>query len=42
MLKDIFSFEKYSDITGKYAIQGTYCGLAVKCGKGVEYLIEVN
>ena len=42
MLSDIFGFDKYSEITREYAIQGTYCDLAVKTGKGIEYLIEVK
>lgn len=42
MLQEVFGFDKYSEITKEYAIQGTYCDLAVKTGKRVEYLIEVK
>ncbi len=42
MLEEIFGFDKYSEITREYAIQGTYCDLAIKSGKRVEYLIEVK
>lgn len=42
MLAEIFGFDKYSEITREYAIQGTYCDLAVKTGKRIEYLIEVK
>lgn len=30
MLEEVFGFDKYSDITREYAIQGTYCDLAIK------------
>ena len=39
MLEEIFGFDKYSEITREYAIQGTYCDLAIKTGKRIEYLI---
>ncbi len=42
MLEEIFGFDKYSEITREYAIQGTYCDLAIKIAKKVEYLIEVK
>ena len=42
MLEEVFGFDRYSEITKEYAIQGTYCDLAVKTGKRVEYLIEVK
>lgn len=42
MLGEIFGFDKYSEITREYAIQGTYCDLAIKSGKRIEYLIEVK
>lgn len=42
MLEEIFGFDKYSEITREYAIQGTYCDLAIKTGKRIEYLIEVK
>jgi len=42
MLEEIFGFDKYSEITREFAIQGTYCDLAIKTSKGIEYLIEVK
>lgn len=42
MLDEIFGFDKYSEITREYAIQGTYCDLAIKTNKKIEYLIEVK
>lgn len=42
MLEEIFGFDKYSDITREYNIQGTYCDLAIKINKNINYLIEVK
>jgi len=42
MLEEIFGFDKYSEITREFAIQGTYCDLAIKTEKTVDYLIEVK
>lgn len=42
MLEEIFGFDKYTDITREYAIQGTYCDLAIKTGETIEYLLEVK
>jgi predicted type IV restriction endonuclease len=42
MLEEIFGFDKYSEITREFAIQGTYCDLAIKTNKGIEYLLEVK
>ncbi len=42
MLEEVFGFDKYSDITREFGIQGTYCDLAIKTGKRVQYLIEVK
>jgi len=42
MLDEIFGFDKYSEITKEYCIQGTYCDLAIKSGKRIEYLLEVK
>ena len=33
MLEEIFGFDKYTDITREYGIQGTYCDLAIKSNK---------
>jgi predicted type IV restriction endonuclease len=42
MLEEIFGFDKYSEITREFAIQGTFCDLAIKSNKRIEYLIEVK
>ncbi len=42
MLEEVFGFDKYSDITREFGIQGTYCDLAIKTGKRVQYLVEVK
>ena len=42
MLEEVFGFDKYSEITREFSIQGTYCDLAIKSSKGIEYLIEVK
>jgi len=33
MLEEVFGFDKYSEITREYAIQGTYYDLAIKSEK---------
>ena len=42
ILEEVFGFNKYSEITREFAIKGTYCDLAVKGPKRIEYLIEVK
>ncbi len=42
MLADLFGYDKYSEITGEYAIRGTYCDIAVKVGGKIRFLIEVK
>ncbi|MFH1748621.1 MAG: type I restriction enzyme HsdR N-terminal domain-containing protein [Planctomycetota bacterium] len=42
MLANIFGYDKYSELTGEYAIRGTYCDLAVKVDGKIKYLIEVK
>ncbi len=42
ILEEIFGFDKYSEITREYAIQGTYCDLAIKTARKIEYLVEVK
>ncbi len=42
MLEQVFGFDKYTDITREFSIQGTYCDLAIRTGKRVECLIEVK
>jgi len=42
ILEEVFGFDKYMEITREYAIQGTYCDLAVKVKNKIEYLLEVK
>ena len=42
ILEEVFGFDKYTEITREYSIQGTYCDLAIKTEKKIEYLIEVK
>lgn len=42
MLADVFGYDKYSELTGEYAIHGTYCDLAVKVDGKLKYLVEVK
>lgn len=42
MLESVFGFNKYTEVTREFAIQGTFCDLAVKVDGKVEYLIEVK
>ena len=41
-LNDVFGYDKYLEITGEYAIRGTYCDLAVKLDGRIAFLIEVK
>ena len=42
MLKDVFGFDKYSEIEKEFPISGTFCDLAIKIGNKIEYLLEVK
>lgn len=42
MLTDIFSYDKYEEITSEYAIRNTYCDLAIKINDKIQFLIEVK
>lgn len=42
MLADVCGYDKYHEVTGQYAIRGTYVDLAVKVGDAVRFLIEVK
>ena len=42
ILEEVFGFDKYAEITREFSIQGTYCDLAIKTSKRIEYLIEVK
>ncbi len=42
ILADVFGYDKYTEITGEYAIRGTFCDLAVKIDGKIQFLIEVK
>jgi hypothetical protein len=42
ILADVFGYDKYTEITGEYAIRSTYCDLAVKIDNKIQFLIEVK
>ena len=42
MLEEIFGFDKYEEITREYEIKGTFCDLAIKTNKKIDYLIEAK
>lgn len=42
VLADVFGFDKYSEITGEYAIRGTRCDLAIKLDGKMAVLLEVK
>ncbi|MDD5088741.1 MAG: type I restriction enzyme HsdR N-terminal domain-containing protein [bacterium] len=42
VLADVFGYDKYTEITGEYAIRGTFCDLAVRIDGKVQFLIEVK
>ncbi len=42
ILKDLFGYDKYSEITTEFSIKGQRCDLAVKSGDTVHYLIEAK
>lgn len=42
MLADVLGYNKYQEITGEFAIRGTYVDLAVRVGSDVRFLVEVK
>lgn len=42
MLKDIFGYDKYADVTSEHSIRGTYCDLAIKVDGALVMLVEVK
>lgn len=42
MLCEVFGFDKYTEITREFNIQGSYCDVAIKVDGKVSYLIEVK
>ena len=46
MVKDLFSetfgYDKYADLTGEFAIRGTYCDLAVKIDDKISIIVEAK
>jgi len=42
VLSEILGYDKYADLTGEYAIRGTYCDLAIRLEDKLCQLIEVK
>ena len=42
MLADVCGYDKYHEVTGQYAIRGTFVDLAVKVDENIRFLIEVK
>ncbi|MCC7351449.1 MAG: type I restriction enzyme HsdR N-terminal domain-containing protein [Phycisphaerales bacterium] len=42
ILSEIFGYDKYADLTGEYAIRGTFCDLAIKLDDKLTELVEVK
>lgn len=42
MLAEVFGYDKYTEVTGEFAIRGTYCDLATKLDGRVQSVIEVK
>ena len=42
ILSEIFGYDKYLEVTGEFAIRGTYCDLAIKIDDKVQFLVEVK
>jgi hypothetical protein len=42
LLSEVFGYNKYSELTGEYAIRGTYCDLAIKIEEKVTQIVEVK
>jgi hypothetical protein len=42
VLSEIFGFDKYAELTGEFAIRGTFCDLAIRLDDKVVELIEVK
>src|SRR5215831_7241745 len=42
MLTDVCGYDKYHEVTGQYAIHGTFVDLAVKVDENIRFLVEVK
>lgn len=42
VLSEVFGYDKYSEITGEFAIRGTFCDLAIRLEDKVTELVEVK
>ena len=42
ILSEVFGYDKYLEVTGEFAIRGTYCDLAIKIDDKVQFLVEVK
>jgi predicted type IV restriction endonuclease len=42
LLAEVFGYDKYAEVTGEFAIRGTFCDLAIKLESKLSMLIEVK
>ncbi|MBU4399563.1 MAG: type I restriction enzyme HsdR N-terminal domain-containing protein [Planctomycetes bacterium] len=42
IFRDVFGYDKFIEVTGEYAIRGTYCDLALKVDDKVQFLVEAK
>ena len=42
LLNDVFGYDKYAELTGEFAIRGTFCDLAIRLDDKITELIEVK
>lgn len=42
VLAEVFGYDKYNELTGEFAIRGTYCDLAIKLDGAIQALVEVK
>jgi len=42
ILSEVFGYHKYLELTGEFAIRGTYCDIAIKIDDKVQFLVEVK
>jgi predicted type IV restriction endonuclease len=42
LLSEVFGYDKYSELTGEFAIRGTYCDLAIRLEDKITQLVEVK
>ncbi|MBI4582167.1 MAG: restriction endonuclease subunit R, partial [Planctomycetes bacterium] len=42
VLSEVFGYDKYTELTGEFAIRGTYCDLAIRVEDKIVELVEVK